>query len=86
MLTLLSMVFKEDEDSKLFPKIIKSGFISPKTPYLVLKTEFSGTPGPGGTLTSKVGSCSIGDKITKLESQFDEVTIAIIGLQIVSLD
>ena len=45
-----------------------------------MKTEFSGTPGPGGNLTSRVGSCNMGDKITKLEQEFDEVTIAIIGM------
>jgi hypothetical protein len=54
----------------MFPKILKSGYlneINKKNPYLLLKTEFSGTPGPGGTLTSKLGGCNMGEKIMKLE-------------------
>jgi hypothetical protein len=61
------MVYKGDKESKYFHKILKSGFINPHTPYLLLKTEFSGAPGPGGNLTSQVGCCNMGDKIMKLE-------------------
>jgi len=80
---MVAMVYKGDEELNSFPKILKSGYINDKDkkiPYLLLKTEFSGASGPGGTLTSQVGCCNLGDKIMKLEQCFDETTIAIIGI------
>jgi hypothetical protein len=52
VLSLLSLVYRNEEDSLGFHTILKSGFINPRMPYLLLKTEFSGAAGPGGTLTS----------------------------------
>jgi hypothetical protein len=52
---MLAMVFKGDEELDSFPKILKSGYINDKVkkiPYLLLKTDYSGAAGPGGTLTS----------------------------------
>lgn len=68
---MIALVFKGDqEELKLFPKILKSGFLDQEKkekPYLMLKSEFSSPPGQGSTLTSNIGCCSISEKILKLE-------------------
>lgn len=68
---MVSFIYNDsEEEMRMFPKILKSGYlneVTKKNPYLLLKTEFSGAPGPGGTLTSQVGCCNMGDKILKLE-------------------
>ncbi len=84
---MISLIYSgSDEDLKKFPKILKSGYlneVTKRSPYLLLQSEYSGAPPTG--LTSQVGCCNMGEKILKLEQCFDEVTIAIIGIQLVSL-
>lgn len=44
VLTMIAMIFKGDEEHDMFPKVLKSGFlneIQKKSPYLLLKTDFS---------------------------------------------
>jgi hypothetical protein len=85
---MMSMIFNGDEEQLLFPKILRSGFLNEvekKQPFLLLRSEFSNSPGPGGTLSSKVGCCSMAEQIVRLEQCFDEMTIALIGSQIVSI-
>ena len=77
VLTMVSVIFKGGEEHSMFPRILKSGYINQvtkETPYLLLATDFSGNQ-----------NCNIADKIAKLEQCFDEVTIALIGIQIVSV-
>lgn len=88
VLTMVSVIFKGGEEHSMFPRILKSGYINQvtkETPYLLLATDFSGNQNQNGGLTSHQGCCNIADKIAKLEQCFDEVTIALIGIQIVSV-
>jgi hypothetical protein len=51
------MIFRCDEEISSFPKSNKSGYIDMirKThPFLLMRSEFSGNPGLGGTLSSKL--------------------------------
>ena len=83
----MDMIFRCEEEISSFPKLLKSGYIDmirKAHPFLLIRSEFSGNPGLGGTLSSKLGCTNIADKINQLEQCFDEVTIALIGIQIVS--
>ena len=55
MLSLLGMVFRGDDELNMFPRILRTGFINEttkKNPFLLMRTEFSSSAGPGGNLTS----------------------------------
>jgi hypothetical protein len=55
VLSLLGMVFRGDEELNMFPRILHTGFLNEttkKNPFILMKTEFSSSAGPGGNLTS----------------------------------
>lgn len=86
---MLHMIYKGDpEQEAMFPRLLKTGYINEKdekSPYILLQSdEFTLYPDNGGNLTDNLGCQALQDKIATLEQCFDDVTIALIGIDLVS--